>query len=82
MSDGLNIPDALIDLQRASDDARQRLAGLTGEEWDAQWRAWRDAAEQSQAAITRHAAEAGTSRVEVERAVKSRVRHPELYQEQ
>ncbi|MEU1309534.1 hypothetical protein ABZ419_11650 [Streptomyces cinnamoneus] len=75
MSDGLNIPDSLIDLQRASDAAREGLAGLSGNEWDAQWRTWRDAAGRAQEAITEHATAISASRYEVEAAVKKAARH-------
>ncbi|MGK5729746.1 hypothetical protein [Streptomyces sp. URMC 124] len=77
MPDALNIPNELFDLQRASDAERGKLAGLDGGDYDAQWRAWREAAERAQAAITDHAAAAGLNRFEVEKAVKKMVRHSE-----
>ncbi|MFF6985630.1 hypothetical protein [Streptomyces sp. NPDC010273] len=74
-----DIPDELIKLERSSESERARLAGLVGEEYDAQWRAWRKAAEGFQAAVTEYAArdDVTLSRYEVERAAKSAVRHAE-----
>lgn len=77
MPDALNVPNELFDLQRASDAAREGLAGLEGDEWGTQWRSWREAAERVHAAITDHAVAGGLSRYEVEVAVKKAVRHPE-----
>ncbi|MEU2730083.1 hypothetical protein ABZ650_20440 [Streptomyces griseoviridis] len=71
----MDIPDNLIMLERSAEEARAKLAGLDGEERHAQWRTWRTAAEQIQAAITAHAAATGESRYEVEQAVKKAVRH-------
>jgi hypothetical protein len=75
---GVEIPDDLITLEAAAEEARARLAGLTGDEYDAQWRAWREASAKVQAAVTAHAeATAGVSRYELEMAVKRAVRHRE-----
>lgn len=52
-----------------------RLAGLTGDDYDAQLRRWREAAEAVQAAITAHAEAVEASRYEVEQSVKKAVRH-------
>ncbi|GGJ14420.1 hypothetical protein GCM10010121_026280 [Streptomyces brasiliensis] len=54
---------------------RAKLAGLQGEEHDAQLNRWRTASEAVQAAITAHAAAAGLNRYELEQAVKEAVRH-------
>lgn len=62
----MEIPESLIELQRAAD------AGSS-----ADWTAWREAAEQVQAAITHHAEAAGENRAAVEAAVKKAARHPE-----
>jgi uncharacterized protein YukE len=74
-----DIPDELIKLERSSEDARQQLAGLVGEEYEAQWKAWRTAAEDFQAAVTVYATreDVTMSRHEVEQAAKRAVRHPE-----
>ncbi|MCX4813729.1 hypothetical protein OG601_24335 [Streptomyces sp. NBC_01239] len=48
-----DIPDELIKLERSSEDARRLLTGLDGEEYEAQWKAWRTAAENFQAAVDR-----------------------------
>jgi hypothetical protein len=68
--------DGLIVLERSSEEARARLAGLTGDAYEVQWRAWRGAATVVQAAITEHAVEAGVNRYELEQQVKRAVRHP------
>lgn len=71
----MDIPDDLIALERAAEDQRARLAGLDGEEFEAQRLAWREAAAAAQAAITDHATAKGASRYELEMAVKRAVRH-------
>ena len=52
---------------------------LDGEAYDVQWKAWRTAAEDFQAAVTAYAAreDVSMSRFEVEQAVKRAVRHPQ-----
>lgn len=69
--------ERLIPLERAAEEARARLAGLIGGEYEEQWKAWRAASEAVQAAITEHAAASGENRYEVEKAVKAAVRHAE-----
>ncbi|WP_229900778.1 hypothetical protein, partial [Streptomyces capoamus] len=46
------------------------LAGLIFDDYDAQWRRWREASEEVQAAVTAHAAVANVSRYELEQPVK------------
>ncbi|MFF7758906.1 hypothetical protein [Streptomyces griseorubiginosus] len=73
------IPDELIHLQRSAVEERAQLADLDGEAYDAQWKAWRTAAEDFHAAVTDYAAQGDVSmsRYEVEQAVKNAVRHPD-----
>ncbi|WP_406443065.1 hypothetical protein OHB14_29360 [Streptomyces sp. NBC_01613] len=73
-----DIPDELIKLERSAVDEHAKLAGLDGEVYDVQWKAWRTAAADFQAAVTEYAAREDTSmsRHEVEQAVKRAVRHP------
>lgn len=71
----MDIPDDLIALERAAEEQRAKLAGLDGAEYEAQRRAWREAATAAQAAITDHATASGQSRYGVEMAVKKAVRH-------
>ncbi|MGW5736987.1 MULTISPECIES: hypothetical protein [Streptomyces] len=73
----VDITDELIKLERSAEEARAKLAGLEGEEYAAQWRAWADAAEAFQATVTAHAKETGQPRHEVETAAKKAVRHAE-----
>jgi hypothetical protein len=77
MPESSNAPDHLIALETTAEAARTQLAGLEGEERQAQIQAWREAAEALRAGISAHAAETGQSRYEVEMAVKKAVRHPE-----
>ncbi|MGW0795928.1 hypothetical protein [Streptomyces sp. NPDC002692] len=71
-----DIPDDLIRLECAAETARAKMAGLSGEEYDAQWRAWREASTAFQAAVTEYAArdDVTMSRCEVEQAAKRAVR--------
>ncbi|MGA5042077.1 hypothetical protein ACPCA8_34385 [Streptomyces capoamus] len=62
-------------LERCAEEERAELAGLTGDDYDAQWRRWREASEEVQAAVTGHAAAANVSRYELEQPVKKAVRH-------
>jgi hypothetical protein len=54
--------ERLIPLERAAETERAKLAGLVGDEYESQWKAWRAASETVQAAITEHAAESGENR--------------------
>ncbi|MEU0009308.1 hypothetical protein ABZ079_34980 [Streptomyces sp. NPDC006314] len=69
------VPDELIKLERSTEEERAKLAGLTGDEYDAQWRRWREASEAVEAGITAHAEATGASRYEVEQAVRKAVQH-------
>jgi uncharacterized protein YukE len=69
------VPDELIELERSAEEERAKLAGLTGDEYDAQWRRWREASEKVQAAVTAHAEATDGNRYELEQAVKKAVRH-------
>ncbi|MDN3056830.1 hypothetical protein PH213_20210 [Streptomyces sp. SRF1] len=73
----MEIPGRLIELQQAADDTHAQLRGLDGDEHAAQWTRWRDAAAESQAAVTEHATETGLNRAALEAAVKKAVRHPD-----
>ncbi|KUM96196.1 hypothetical protein AQI95_42735 [Streptomyces yokosukanensis] len=65
----------MIRLERSAEEDRAKLAGLTGDDYDAQLRRWRAASEAVQAAVTAHAGATGASRYELEQAVKRAVRH-------
>ncbi|MFE1198533.1 hypothetical protein ACFW6E_38280 [Streptomyces olivaceoviridis] len=67
--------DELIKLERSAEEERAELAGLAGDEYDAQWRRWREASKEVQAAVTEHAAASGVSRYELEQAVKKALLH-------
>jgi hypothetical protein len=75
MITGVDLPDDLINLERAAETARARMAGLGDVERDAQRLVWREAAARVQAAITAHATAIKGNRFEVEAAVKRAVRH-------
>ncbi|MFI2205499.1 hypothetical protein ACH47Z_32930 [Streptomyces sp. NPDC020192] len=68
------VPDELIRLERSAEEERAKLAGLSGDEYDAQLRRWREASEAVQAAVTAYAADTGADRREVEEAVKKACR--------
>ncbi|MFJ8194149.1 hypothetical protein ACIQ8D_30985 [Streptomyces sp. NPDC096094] len=73
----MDIPHDLILLDRAAEEQRARLAGLDGEEFDLQHRAWQEAAQAARAAIADHATVSGRSAEAVESAVKRAVRETE-----
>ncbi|MFD3523854.1 hypothetical protein [Streptomyces sp. NPDC058653] len=68
----IEIPDDLLDLQRAAEGARR--AATAGSYSPEVWRPWLDAAEAVQRAVTEHAAAFGVSRYELEMAVKKAAR--------
>ncbi|MER5917613.1 hypothetical protein ABT124_46715 [Streptomyces sp. NPDC001982] len=70
-----DIPDELIILERSAEEERAKLAGLKGEDYEAQSGRWCAASEKVQLAIAKHAAAAGVNRYELEQAVKAAVRH-------
>ncbi|MFF4909733.1 hypothetical protein ACFY2T_33290 [Streptomyces sp. NPDC001260] len=74
-----DIPDELIKLERSAVEAHAKLTGLDGEAYGEQWKAWRTAAEDFQAAVAAYAAreDVAMSRYKVEQAVKRAVRHPQ-----
>ncbi|MEV5878310.1 hypothetical protein AB0L75_29620 [Streptomyces sp. NPDC052101] len=69
------VPEELIRLECSAEEERAKLAGLTGEAYDAQLRRWRQKFDAVQAAITAHAEATDASRHEVEQAVKRAVQH-------
>ncbi|MFF4361070.1 hypothetical protein [Streptomyces sp. NPDC001604] len=71
------LPDELIALQQAADDAHLQLQQLDDhEERDQQRRVWFEAAEAVQAAVTRYARSRGLNRYELEKQLRQAVRHP------
>ncbi|MCM3822462.1 hypothetical protein ACP4TB_29775 [Streptomyces sp. DR3-1] len=73
----MDIPDSLIDLQRAADAEWARLAELTDhDEREQQRLVWFEAGARAQAAITEWAAAENKNRYKVEKAVRAAVRHP------
>ncbi|MGW8065217.1 hypothetical protein ACVV2G_23855 [Streptomyces ziwulingensis] len=73
----MDIPHDLIVLERAAEEQRARLAGLDGEEFDVQHRAWQEAAQAAQAAIADHATVSGQSAEEIEKEIKRALRQEE-----
>ncbi|WP_181796384.1 hypothetical protein [Streptomyces sp. WELS2] len=69
-----DIPDELIRLERTAEQERARLAGLTGEAYDAQRRRFRVASDAVHEAITARAEATGTDPHEVGQAVRRAVR--------
>ncbi|MDQ8703578.1 hypothetical protein RCO28_13935 [Streptomyces sp. LHD-70] len=60
------ISDELIRLERFAEEERAKLAGLSGEAYEAQRERWRRASADVQSAIARHAEATGRSREAVE----------------
>ncbi|MEU2889382.1 hypothetical protein [Streptomyces albidoflavus] len=74
----MDIPDTLIDLQRAADAEWTRLAELTdNDEREQQRLVWFEVGARAQAAITEWAREHEKNRYKVEKAVREAVRYPE-----
>jgi hypothetical protein len=85
----IELTDDLIALERTAWTAHLELRRIQAEygkgdwtpeqhaAWDAQWKAWGEAADAFQEAVTAHAEATGQSRYEVEMAAKKAVRHPE-----
>jgi hypothetical protein len=73
----VDVPQDLISLERAAEEQRARLAGLDGEEFEVQRRAWQEAARAAQAAIADHAKVSGRPAEVIEAAVKRAVRQAE-----
>ncbi|MFE3049635.1 hypothetical protein ACFXIY_21585 [Streptomyces albidoflavus] len=74
----MDIPDTLIDLQRAADAEWARLAELTDHDEREQQRVvWFEAGARAQAAVTEWAREHEKNRAKVEAAVKQAARHLE-----
>ncbi|MER6031825.1 hypothetical protein [Streptomyces sp. NPDC001851] len=48
------VPDESIRLERSAEEERAKLAGLAGDDYDAQWRRWREASQAVKKAV-RHA---------------------------
>ncbi|MFB0617791.1 hypothetical protein [Streptomyces sp. AGS-58] len=69
-----DVPDELIRLERCAQEERAALAGLTGDEYEAQWRRWRAASEAARAAVARRAEATGADEHELEQAVQKAVR--------
>lgn len=69
--------DDLVALEQAAEQARAVYTAPGCPDLDAARQAWVDAAAAFQQAVTEHAKDKGTSRIEVEMAVKKTVRHPD-----
>jgi hypothetical protein len=73
--------EELVDMQRAADQAHATVRALRDQDdapaFEAAWQAWRDLAQDVQAAVTEHAKEQGAMRAGVELEVKREARHGE-----
>ncbi|MFI8188954.1 hypothetical protein ACIF8T_09185 [Streptomyces sp. NPDC085946] len=84
--------DELVAMQRAADQAHNRVEELRNQygspahtswtkgqsaTYETAWRAWRDLDRDARLAVTEYAKDQGTSRREVEDALRQAVRHPE-----
>ncbi|AZM91450.1 hypothetical protein [Streptomyces sp. W1SF4] len=71
---GIELTDELIKLRRAANEARARA---TAGPYSAEaWRPWAEAAAAVHEAITKHAADTGQNRYEVEKAVVTAAKAP------
>ncbi|MGY0021131.1 hypothetical protein ACVHNB_19375 [Streptomyces sp. YJ-C3] len=70
------LPDELLELQRAADDEGRKLEHLDDGEREKQREVWFAAAAKSQAAVSDYAARNDLNRYEVEKQVRQTVRHP------
>ncbi|WSQ15051.1 hypothetical protein OG604_49205 [Streptomyces sp. NBC_01231] len=73
--------EELVEKQRAADQAHATVQALRDQgdppAYETAWQAWRDLAQDVQAAVTEHAKEQGAMRAGVELEVKQTVRHSE-----
>ncbi|WP_371673959.1 hypothetical protein OG985_43550 [Streptomyces sp. NBC_00289] len=73
--------EELVEKQRAADQMHATAQALRGQgdppAHETAWQAWRDLAQDVQAAVTEHAKEQGTMRAGVELEVKQAVRRTE-----
>ncbi|MFI6881125.1 hypothetical protein ACIBL6_47545 [Streptomyces sp. NPDC050400] len=77
----IELPDDLIELQRAADEEGRKLEHLDNGEREKQRKVWFDAAAKAQAAVTAYAEEQGLNRYDVEKQLRQDVRHPPAPQE-
>lgn len=72
----VDLPDSLIDLQRAADDEGKKLEHLDGDDREKQRTVWFERAAEAQAAVTAYAAEHDLNRFDVEKVLRQVPRHP------
>ncbi|MFJ8828260.1 hypothetical protein ACIREE_41905 [Streptomyces sp. NPDC102467] len=72
----MDLPDRLIELQRAADDEGRKLEHLDDDERRTQREVWFEAAAVVTAAVTEYARENELNRFAVEKALRQTVRHP------
>ncbi|WP_338704294.1 hypothetical protein V2W30_40985 (plasmid) [Streptomyces sp. Q6] len=77
----MDLPDSLIELQRAADDEGKKLEHLDGEDREKQREVWFEAAARAQAAVTAHAQEHDLNQFDAEKALRQVTRHPPQAQE-
>ncbi|MFZ3569444.1 hypothetical protein ACNYS0_21060 [Streptomyces sp. BH034] len=77
----IELPDDLINLQRAADDEGRKLAHLDGDDLAKQREVWFDAAAKAQAAVTAYARDAALNRFDVEKQLRQATRHPSQSEE-
>lgn len=72
----MDLPDNLIELQRAADDEGKKLEHLDDGEREKQRTIWFEKAAEAQAAVTAYAAEHNLNRFDVEKQLRQITRHP------
>ncbi|MGY0023731.1 hypothetical protein ACVHNB_32775 [Streptomyces sp. YJ-C3] len=72
----MDLPDRLIELQRAADDEGRKIEHLDDEQRSKQREVWFEAAAKVDAAVTEYARENELNRYAVEKELRQTVRHP------
>lgn len=72
----MDLPDNLIELQRAADEEGRKLEHLDDTEREQQRSVWFEKAAEVQAAVTAYAAEHDLKRPDVEKKLRQVTRHP------
>ncbi|MGW6263682.1 hypothetical protein [Streptomyces sp. NPDC055085] len=70
----MDIPDDLINGECAAEQERARMAGLSGDAYEAQWQAWCTAVQKVQAGIAALAEATAADARDIEQAVKKAAR--------
>ncbi|MFZ3573274.1 hypothetical protein ACOKM5_40730 [Streptomyces sp. BH097] len=73
----MELPDDLIELQRAADDEGRKLEHLDNDEREKQREVWFEAVAMAQAAVVKFAQDNDLNRYDVEKQLRQVTRHPQ-----